>query len=308
MKSPSKRSTSLILVFVFVISIQSFACDICGCGLGNYYIGMVPQFGRRFVGLRYQYQPFHTHLSNDPSQFSNDYFQTVELWGGMNIGKKWQVLAFVPYSFNVQNSDDGKSQKSGLGDVAAILNYSLLEHSSLTKKGKAIYQQLWIGGGIKLPTGKTEIDPGASDLVAIANSQLGSGSTDFMLNAAYSLHIDKWGFTSNVTYKINTASKENYKFGNRLSSNSFLFYTIQSRKLSLSPNIGFQYEHSNANSLGSAKVDQTGGFSSFATVGVEAGISKINIGFNVQNPLSQDYALGQTKSGLRAMAHVTFSF
>jgi len=302
------RKRTLILTFFIFISIRSFCCDICGCGLGNYYIGMVPQFGRHFIGFRYQYQSFHTHIANDASQFSNDYFQTVELWGGMNFGKRWQLLGFVPFDFTNQRSDDGVNQKAGLGDVAAIINYSVFNHSSLTKKGTMFLQQLWIGGGLKLPTGKTQIDPGASDLVAIANSQLGSGSTDFMLNAAYTLHFQNWGFTSNATYKINTKSKQDYRFGNRLSSNSFLFYTINSKKISISPNIGFQYEHSNANRLEDQKLDQTGGFSTFGTVGVEASIKKLNFGVNVQNPLAQDLAFGQTKSGSRIMAHVTMSF
>jgi hypothetical protein len=295
-----------IVAFLSVFS-SSFACDICGCGLGNYYIGLVPQFNKHFIGLRYQYQSFHTQLASDPSQFSNDYFQTIEVWGGMNIGKRWQVLAFVPFNFNQQNSDDGIERKNGLGDVAALLNYSLLEKSSSICNDKMMFQQLWVGAGVKLPTGKAVIDPSASDLVALANSQLGSGSTDFMLNAAYSLHIDKWGFTTNANYKMNTENKESYRFGNRIASNSFLFYTIKTKAISITPNIGFQYEHTNGSSLQNQKVDETGGYSTFGTIGVEASVGKINIGMNLQNPLSQEYASGQTKANTRAMVHVTFS-
>src|SRR5947209_730116 len=159
-----------LLITIILITCTANACDICGCGLGNYYIGMLPQFDRSFIGMRYHYMHFHTQLANDKTQFSNDYFQSTEIWGGMNIGKRLQVLAFIPYSFNKQISDDGLRKSNGLGDIALLVNFPLLEKSSLNKNNKLVFQELKIGGGIKLATGKSEIDPSASDIVALANS------------------------------------------------------------------------------------------------------------------------------------------
>ncbi len=302
----SKKILFIIVLFTCITS-SIYACDICGCGLGNYYIGLVPQFNKKFIGLRYQYHTFHTQLASDKSQYSNDYFQSVELWSGINIGKRWQVLVFVPYSFNRQVSDDGIKTSHGLGDVAAIANYSLLETSSLNKNNKMVFQQLWVGGGIKLPTGRADIDPNADDLVALANSQLGSGSTDFMLNAAYSLHVDKIGVSTNLTYKINTANKDSYRFGNRLSSNSFVSYSIKAKAVVLTPNAGILYEKMAVNQLKGAKVDQTGGYGASGAVGLEISAGKTSIGFNVQAPIAQNFSDGQTKSKLGGMMHVTLA-
>src|SRR5437764_8582770 len=98
-----------------------------------------------------------------------------------------------------------------MGDIAAIVNYSLFEKSSLNKHNQLVFQQLWLGGGIKLPTGKSAIDPTDPDIVALANSQLGSGSTDFILNSAYTIRINNVGFTTNLSYKINTQNKDKYQ-------------------------------------------------------------------------------------------------
>lgn len=284
------------------------ACEICGCSTGNYYIGLLPQFSHKFMGVRYQFRSFKTTITNNPNQFSNDYFKTVEVWGGWNIGKKLQLLAILPYNFIHQVTDDGKVNKQGIGDIAVMANYKLFDNNTVTARKRAFMQQLWLGFGIKLPTGKFRIEDISEEIAAKANTQLGTASTDFMLNAMYNAKINKVGINTNVAYKLNTGNSDKYTFGNKFSANSFVYYAIQKKSVSILPNIGLLYENNQENKLFTRTVAQTGGHLFASSAGVEVTVKAITIGVNAQLPVSQNFSNGQTVSKLRGMAHVTFSF
>jgi hypothetical protein len=296
---------ALLLLLGLAIGILSNACEICGCGVGNIYLGVLPQFNHRFIGLRYHINSFHTRLKDDPTQFSNDLYQTLEMWGGLNLGKKWQVLAIVPVNFNHQVSDEGTTSLNGLGDVVLIANYKLFDLSSTKKR---IYQQLWLGGGIKLPTGKFNIDANDPDVASLANTQIGSGTTDLMLNTMYNIRIKNWGVNTTATYKLNTENKEGYKFGNKTTLNSLLYYSARAGSAGVSPNAGFIFEHSDPSTLQAAKINLTGGSLLLGTIGTEFSFNNLSVGFNVQLPIAQNFAGNQTKEKIKGMMHVSFAF
>ena len=129
----------ILLVLTFISGVHVFACAICGCGGGNLYMGLLPDFKSHFIGVRYQHSYFHTTLVSDATQFSNNYYNQIELWGGVNLGNKFQVLGFIPYYANKQVDDDGITTPGGLGDITVIAQYKLF-HSTRFAAAKNIVE------------------------------------------------------------------------------------------------------------------------------------------------------------------------
>ncbi|MDE3234313.1 MAG: hypothetical protein KGO81_00050 [Bacteroidota bacterium] len=302
-----KRS---FLVFIFLITASvSFACPICGCGGGSMYMGLLPNFQSKFIGVRYHYAAYHTQLANNPGQFSDNYYNITELWGGINIGSKFKVLGFVPYYFNKQSDDDGVTYKNGLGDITLLGQYKIWSAINSIGGNKVLHQQLWIGGGVKLPTGIFNINVNdTTTTIADINAQLGTGSIDFILNGMYSFTAGNFGFNTSVTYKINSQNKDRYLYGNKFTLNSIAYYNFSGKKMQFSPNIGIGYENTASNELYASKVRYTGSRVTTVIAGLETSFNSIGIGINAQLPIQQDFAEGQTKLNMKAMAHITFSF
>ncbi len=300
-----------VLVFLFIagISVTVRSCPICGCGGGNLYMGLLPDFKSQFFGLRFHTIQYHTQLISDPSQFSTNNYNTMELWGGVRLGKKIQLMAFIPYYFNKQVDDDGTTFTHGLGDITVLGQYQVFSSSKHLSAHKALTQQLWLGGGIKLPTGPFNgnmLD--SNTTVADINAQIGTGSLDFLVNAMYSLNIRNFGISLTANYKINTVNADQYKYGNKFQSNLIGFYQFTGRRTTTTPNLGMGYENVAINRLEQKNIRYTGSEILTVIAGVEFDFGKVGLGVNGQLPLAQNFAEGQTKMRFNTMIHITYQF
>ncbi len=299
------RKLSLIIVSLFLLT-RSYACPFCGCGGGNLYMGLLPDFKSVFISIRYHYSQYHTTLLSDPTQFSDNYYNIAELYSGVNLGKKFQILGFIPYYQNKQVDDDGTTTPHGLGDITLLGQYKLFGTTTPLRAHRFFEQQLWIGAGLKLPTGSFNVnvnDPNTT--VADINAQLGTGSTDFLINTLYSARIQNFGINASVNYKMNGINRSDYKYGNRFTGNLIGYYRISGRTTAISPNLGVDYENIAGNLLHSSKVRYTGSQQTNAIIGVEINVRKIGFGINAQLPVIQNFAEGQTRLKFKSMAHIT---
>lgn len=301
----------IFAVLMAALSSETRACDICGCGVGSYYIGLLPDFKKRFIGLRYQHKTLRSHLGpgGTTSYLTTDEtYQSAELWGGWNIGKRFRVLGFVPVNINSRENQGETLRKSGLGDIAIVGYYQLLNKRH-TIGNKLLVHSLWAGAGFKLPTGKYEPAERKENEETPNNFQLGTASTDFTLNAMYDIRLMDLGLNVNSSYKLNTANRYNYRYGNKFTANALLYYKIKAAKtVTLSPNAGLLYERAEMDTESGYEMDVSGGYTLTGTAGLEATLGTFSIGGNFQPVLSQDLANGRVKAGNRVMVHVTYLF
>lgn len=287
----------------------TYACEICGCGNSNFQIGLLPNFNKGFIGIRYGYSKFNSAVRDDASEFSHDYYQTMEVWGGYNI-RKIQVMAFMPYVVSRKESDDGVTRTKGLGDFMVLLNYNVLSFTTSRSEEKtAIRNELFVGGGVKFPTGANQVDPSNPDFnIGDFNSQAGTGSFDYIVNATHNVMWNKSGIVTNLAYRVNTSNHQDYRFGNRAYASASFYYTFSPSVLKVKPNAGLSYQSNRTNVYQGAEVEESHGYNLNATIGVN--VLRNKLGFNVMAflPVAQNNYGGQTELKTRILAGITVSF
>lgn len=283
------------------------ACEICGGGLGNNYTGLLPNFNKRFVGVRYHFNHVYTQLDVDGNitPLSNkEKYHTAELWSAWNIGTRWRVMAIVPYSqiqkFNYGTSD--VSKKSGLGDI------NLSGYYNLIRKDGILTHNLWLGIGAKLATGKYNKDEYTN-----TNSpniyQLGTGSFDFTGSVNYDIRMNNIGLNTNISYKVNTKNRDEYQYGNKTTLNGSFYYNASLAKgIKVRPNIGIQYEKQVKDHTMGYEIEETGGYNTNLPIGFESTIKNVAFGVTYQKPLSQHISQGRTELINKFLTHITYTF
>jgi hypothetical protein len=302
------KKVLVLSLLLIAISEISFACEICGCANNNFQIGLLPNFKKYFIGFRYSAARYNSHLNNDPTQFSSDYYKSIEVWGGYQF-KRVQVMAFLPFLHSTKISDDGTTVSSGLGDAIIMGNYKVWSKMSMNDEmTRTIKNELWLGGGIKFPTGVSRIDVTQPDFnIGDFNSQPGTGSVDYLMNTIHNFLWNNSGVVTNATFRYNTSNAQDYHFGNRIYLSTALFHTFSFNKLKVRPMAGISYLQNSANTYEGSKIAGSEGYSFSGLTGVNLIFGKMGIMANTYLPVSQDMYQGQTKLQTKTTLGLTFS-
>ena len=300
-----------LVVFIIVIAttLPLLACDICGCGAGNSYIGILPDFTSHIFGIRYRYNTLRTHIGADGMATyltATERYHTAEAWAGWNLSSRLRLMATIPYSFDERVHQGVTQSKNGLGDISLSGYYEVL-HAKKTTAHALLVQTLWVGAGIKLPTGRYNPVDKLNSNEAANLFQLGTGSTDFTVNAMYDLRRQDAGINLTGAYKINSTNKEGYSYGNKYNLSMQLYYKFRVKeKMTIAPNAGVMYENAAKDIDNRFEADISGGHLLMGTIGAELAFKHFAVGANWQRPLQQQLANGIIKAGNRAMLHVSW--
>lgn len=299
-----KKICLIVLVLVLEGS-SSFACNTCGCGVGNYHYGILPQFRKNFVGVRYRYSSFKSILDDSHSHsYSYETFQTAELWARFYPAKRLQTFLFVPFNFNEREEGSTVKSLKGLGDIVISANYNLI--NTYDSADNFLKHNLLIGAGLKLPTGEYRaIENG---LTVNQNFQLGTGSVDFLFNLIYTVRRKNLGLNSEFSYSWNTTNKDEYKFGNALRAAITAFYVLNIKSVTITPNVGMSGEFFKDNQQFNEPFPDTGGWAYLPNAGAEVYVRSLAFGFSYTRPGKQALFNGQVEANDRFSAHLTFMF
>lgn len=299
-----------ILFITAIMGAAGFAnaCDICSCSAGGSYFGILPQFQRHFAGIRYQYRSFQTNhpplFATDQPMVSDEYFHTSEFWGRYVIGKRVQLFGFVPVHHFTKIENDRTTRVKGLGDLSFIANVILL--NTADQAGKDWKHAFQVGGGVKIPTGETDRKSG--DELLNPNLQPGTGSIDFPLNAVYTLRYKQLGINTELNYRFNTANRDGYQFGNRMSSALRLFYWIENKGFAFLPQAGISLEHAAADRLHHRQEPYTGGSAVLTNIGMDVYLRDFSFGLQIMQPTFQDMGDGQIEGRTRITVNCVYLF
>jgi hypothetical protein len=297
-----------IFCLLFTLSvINTQACDICGCANSGAYFGLLPQSNKSLIGVRYQRLNFATHPDSKVLR-TEENFNVAEVYARFFPIKRVQVMAFLPYRIDQQVTSADVKKQNGFGDATILANYNVLNTLMDKENSGAFTHTLLVGGGIKVPTGKFKFDENNPLQVANANFQLGTGSTDFILNAFYTLNKGDWGLATNVSRKFNTTNSQDYKFGNQLFGTVDLYRSFRIGKVSLTPSIGVYAENAEKGTQHGEVLDLTGGKLLNGTAGVTLFTNRFTIGVNAQKPLAQKSSSGHVVAKERVLVQLGFLF
>jgi len=297
----------LIILFfpLFIIAELSFGCN-GGCPSGGGYLGIVPQFSKNFIGVRYRLRTFSSsdhHDNNTPD--TKHYFETMELWGRFYPSKRVQVFVFLPFQMNTEKTNNSTSYIQNVGDFSFIANYNLINTGD--SLGRNWKHNLLVGVGAKLPTGKYQQRDVTKQMYPIV-FQSGTGAYSGIFSAMYTLRHNKMGINTNVSYYYNGKNELNYSFGNLLAGSASLFYWLKIGSVSILPNVGSYFENTQRDIENNYYVHDTGGTLGYYSIGTDVYVSRFAISLNVQTPYLQDLPQRTQTNDWRTMASVSVLF
>lgn len=219
----------LILSLSLGLLSSSQACDVCGCGSGGAFVGLLPGTSGHFLGLRSQYASFNhprTSLNfNGESRVISDHFYRQELWLRYYLSKRLQLVAQLPYQIHQRRETNGMIQIQGLGDWQINALYQLLPWQQDQASFSNWSHSLYLGAGLGLPTGPfMQRDAGGAMLPALF--QIGSGAYSGMLRSLYLLKYRESGLLLDFSHRRFRANELDYQLGAQSALSLIPFHNI----------------------------------------------------------------------------------
>ncbi len=252
--------------------------------------------------MRWWYRSFSSDHHN--GLFSIEHFHSAEVWGQLLWRQRLQVVGLLPVNYFTQTLGEQRTVSQGLGDAVLLANYRLWEWS--WGERLSCRQQMWLGGGVKLPTGR--FDRSLIDRGVHPNLQPGTGAPDGLLSAMYNIRHERWGFAADVLFRLTQENRVGYRFGHRLNSSGRFFYQTATQSVRWLPTAGVAYEWAAEDQDQGARVHDTGGWSLWGHLGLDIFRNRWAVGVAWQPPIWQHLGNGFLRAKARAYLSASVFF
>lgn len=283
--------------------IKALACGPCGCSASASYLGILPQFHRHFVGVRYGMQSQAASFGHAPERHI---FIHPEIWGRFFVHPRIQLLAQMPYQAirGLNGPDAGRWVNKGLGDLRVQVNGILLQTPDTAPTDWR--HVIMAGGGLKMPTGVSN---------ALRNGQVlppafqsGTGSWDALLSAIYTVRKGKWGLNLTMQSVLRQPNAQRYKASDQVQGSALFFAWFKKREWHWLPQLGWVWESlSPEKSLGS-EIAYTGGHSGMAQAGCDVYWKRMVLSISALVPAVHRLNGGYLKPGVRLWSSLSYVF
>jgi hypothetical protein len=292
--------------FFLLMTVQLYPCDACGSVTTGGYIGIMPQFSRHFVGIRYQMRYFSAVSAVHPHNgvANEEYYHTWNIMGRINPHKRVQIFINAPIHYFLQIDQGVKRELAGPGDIWTLAQYQVIRTPD--SSAKVMRQSWFIGGGIKLPTGRFKM----YDTLGVydRNMQPGTGSWDFLFTTQYTVRWKGWGLNTELNARISTDNPDNYLYGHKFNGSIKGFYWGKGDKVSVLAAAGVIYDGGLRDTYLYQKMPNSGGHMVSVAANADLYFKRWIIGAEFRMPVYANMSSGLLNPGPQLMSQVMFTF
>lgn len=264
-----------ISILIFVSNHVSAGCDMC-----SMYLGIHPNQTKNSISIRYRFSLYestlaHHHNGENHSSITGTEwrtFQTLETWGQWRVNKKLQLLFMVPFAMNsIENKGLVLDSYNMLGDIQSLARYQIYRSDA---EDHRFINRVVIGIGVKAPTGS--FNKISNEGVWDPHIQTGTGSWDLIYNIGYLLKYNSWGINEEFLYKQNSSNTLNYRFADRISSNTSIYYSYEHSNFNIIPSVGYLFEYANKDRFNGILQTSTNGRAHYIVPCIDIYYKKLN--------------------------------
>jgi len=284
----------------------------CACGCGVFDVGtssMFPAGQGEMAFLQYDYQDQNRNwngTSQAPAANNDDkeietHFVTLGVQYMFN--QKWGAQLEVPYDYRRFKTDDGNGNIvprnwSQLGDIRLEGIYT----------GFLADMSAGVTFGVKLPTGDYKFDSGVVD----RDTQIGTGSTDFLLGGFYRGNItkdEKWDWFAQLQLDVPVLIRDEYRPGVELDAAAGIDYKgFTLGRARISPVAQVIFSERTSDSGDAADPDNSGYQRVMLSPGIEFHIHPVKIYADAEFPVYQNFTGNQLAAPVLFKLSVSYMF